>query len=622
MKKGIIVLLIAVLVSGFAFAGLKGTATFSAGYDLDGKKFTIDNAKTGSATFTFEFEAQSGATAEVESGIYAEFSGSLSATIVDGAFKTKLDLKDAYIKSVDGLWSVNLTKVAHGVEITYADYALDVFYASKLNWGASIATPKYEVMEGLTISAKAGYKQDKKDLTNAADYGWVLKSDYQDEIDELYYSEDYFKTHDDGTYYNEDLKDAQDEVKAKAEALADAEEAFAADPTGANYDAITAAKKALTTAEKALKTAVSDLEAAFWKDNKDEDWVTETKKTTHSIRWDAIATGSTPLQPNEGEVIATGYPVGLAAAAADYTEYFVKSGDSYTHMKSTAYNDYAKAHPAAEVAYSIKVPAEESTGEVGTGRTVYLFVGDAVTRTYAKAAYGDKGKAALFEFSTPDLGTQTVFGGIEVAYAADKLTASLAFNGKYEMLTYKKFAFDVTAKAAYDFVNGEVSFERTLEAENVLGAKAGAKLDDVIGMPLSVEVACSDILNKTEAGRILSGKASFEVAGLKLGAGATMTFANKPAKTQKGRIVANGSVEYGFEFATIKAEVKGYKEYFLDDAGDYTVAKIAVDPSLTVTNTSLIQNATLSLAWAGAHFGGDAAKKALGTITASVGIKF
>ena len=101
-----------------------------------------------------------------------------------------------------------------------------------------------------------------------------------------------------------------------------------------------------------------------------------------------------------------------------------------------------------------------------------------------------------------------------------------------------------------------------------------------------------------------------------------MTFANKPAKTQKGRIVANGSVEYGFEFATIKAEVKGYKEYFLDDAGDYTDAKIAVDPSITVTNTSLIQNATLSLAWAGAHFGGDAAKKALGTITASVGIKF
>ena len=616
MKKGIIVLLIAVLVSGFAFADLKGAATFSAGYDLDGKKFTLDNAKTGSASFTFEFEAQSGATAEVESGIYAEFSGSLSATIVDGAFKTKLDLKDALIKSTDGLWSVNLTKVAHGVEITYADYALDVFYASKLNWGASIATPKYEVMEGLTISAKAGYEQDKKDLTNAADYGWVYKDEIQEEIDELHGSEDYFKQHDDGTYYNATLKAKQDAIKAAAEAVADAEDAFAAEPTGANYDTLTAKKKALTTAQTALTKAIAAMETQFLEDMYDagKDWVKETPKTEPSRRFASVAEGAAaPKKDADEKYLGQWYLE--ADDDEDLTYYIVRNGNVYGYVLQEEYPDIVGVD--TEVVYTETV--NKGSG-AGSGRVVYLIGGNKTTYTYAKKAYADD--KTLYQFSTPDLGTQTVFGGVEVAYAADKLTASLAFNGKYEMLTYKKFAFDVTAKAAYDFVNGEVSFARTLEAENVLGAKAGAKLDDVIGMPLSVEVACSDILNKTEAGRILSGKASFEVAGLKLGAGATMIFANKPAKTQKGRIVANGSAEYGFEFATIKAEVKGYKEYFLDDAGDYTVAKIAVDPSITVTNTSLIQNATLSLAWAGAHFGGDAAKKALGTITASVGIKF
>ena len=55
MKKGIIVLLIAVLVSGFAFAGFSGYAGLQLNADLDGKVYGFAN-KT-SASFTFEFAA-------------------------------------------------------------------------------------------------------------------------------------------------------------------------------------------------------------------------------------------------------------------------------------------------------------------------------------------------------------------------------------------------------------------------------------------------------------------------------------------------------------------------------------------------------------------------------------
>ena len=56
MKKGIIVLLIAVLVSGFAFAKLTGSAGVKLGADLDNKTFLTLNAK--SLTFSFEFASE------------------------------------------------------------------------------------------------------------------------------------------------------------------------------------------------------------------------------------------------------------------------------------------------------------------------------------------------------------------------------------------------------------------------------------------------------------------------------------------------------------------------------------------------------------------------------------
>ena len=57
MKKGIIVLLIAVLISGFAFAGtFKGSAGIEFGVDLDTHVWGFANPKTGKYTFKFEFD--------------------------------------------------------------------------------------------------------------------------------------------------------------------------------------------------------------------------------------------------------------------------------------------------------------------------------------------------------------------------------------------------------------------------------------------------------------------------------------------------------------------------------------------------------------------------------------
>ena len=57
MKKGIIVLLIAVLVAGFAFAGkLTGSAGLSFKVDLDNKTWGFSNDKAWKYTFNFEFD--------------------------------------------------------------------------------------------------------------------------------------------------------------------------------------------------------------------------------------------------------------------------------------------------------------------------------------------------------------------------------------------------------------------------------------------------------------------------------------------------------------------------------------------------------------------------------------
>ena len=71
---------------------------------------------------------------------------------------------------------------------------------------------------------------------------------------------------------------------------------------------------------------------------------------------------------------------------------------------------------------------------------------------------------------------------------------------------------------------------------------------------------------------------------------------------------------------SVKAKVTGGSEYAFNKDSDYEKSKVTVAPELTLTNNTLIQNAELSLAWAGAKFGGTDPKK--GAVTAKIAVKF
>ncbi|MBQ3316515.1 MAG: hypothetical protein IJG69_01045, partial [Spirochaetales bacterium] len=81
MKKGIIVLLIAVLVAGFAFAGkLTGSAGLSFKVDLDNKTWGFSNDKAWNYSFEFEFDTTPVEVGEHKTDLWAELAIKGSAT--------------------------------------------------------------------------------------------------------------------------------------------------------------------------------------------------------------------------------------------------------------------------------------------------------------------------------------------------------------------------------------------------------------------------------------------------------------------------------------------------------------------------------------------------------------
>ena len=115
MKKGIIVLLIAVLVSGFAFAGFSGYAGLQLNADLDGKVYGFDN-KT-SATFTFEFAAD---TKEITGEkLYGELKATAKAIVdeLNGGNKVVKDLHEYTVVGIYSTFDENNTKYGLGLVI-------------------------------------------------------------------------------------------------------------------------------------------------------------------------------------------------------------------------------------------------------------------------------------------------------------------------------------------------------------------------------------------------------------------------------------------------------------------------------------------------------------------------
>ena len=81
MKKGIIVLLIAVLVSGFAFAAFTGNAKITFGTDLDAKTFGFGNWASGKYTFEFTYDTLAAGKDAHETELWAEIAATGSVKL-------------------------------------------------------------------------------------------------------------------------------------------------------------------------------------------------------------------------------------------------------------------------------------------------------------------------------------------------------------------------------------------------------------------------------------------------------------------------------------------------------------------------------------------------------------
>ena len=117
MKKGIIVLLVAVLISGFAFAGtFTGSASIEFGVDLDGHTWGFANKTAGKYTFKFELDTTAVSIgADHQTDVWAELEASASANIA----LTEAGLA-ANATAFDPKYTAKITKAnIHVGEITF-----------------------------------------------------------------------------------------------------------------------------------------------------------------------------------------------------------------------------------------------------------------------------------------------------------------------------------------------------------------------------------------------------------------------------------------------------------------------------------------------------------------------
>ena len=127
MKKGIIVLLIAVLVAGFAFAGtLTGSASISFGVNLDEKTFGFANSTAAKYNFKFEFDTTKVEVSEHQTELWAEIAAEATAyikvkdggltggTAIQGNYEVKITKANIHV----GEWTFGILDA--GTAVNYA----------------------------------------------------------------------------------------------------------------------------------------------------------------------------------------------------------------------------------------------------------------------------------------------------------------------------------------------------------------------------------------------------------------------------------------------------------------------------------------------------------------------
>ena len=134
MKKGIIVLLIAVLVSGFAFAGFSGNAKITFGADLDDKSFGFGNWATGKYTFSFTYDTLAAGKDAHETDLWAEIAAEGSVKVSSTAqIAANTDVSKVATPSASADGSIKAT-----FKITKANIHVGEWTFGILNAGAAV----------------------------------------------------------------------------------------------------------------------------------------------------------------------------------------------------------------------------------------------------------------------------------------------------------------------------------------------------------------------------------------------------------------------------------------------------------------------------------------------------
>lgn len=178
MKKGIIVLLIAVLVAGFAFADgvltagtLTGDATITFGVDFDDKTFGFDNATSWKYNFKFEFDSTKVAVGEDhQTELWAELAAEATA----------------YIQVKDGKTDAPAAPITTSVKITKANIHVGEWTFGILNMGTgpNYAASYYKTDGKSDLDVLAGPDKLEPGFTvSYKDYnaGFGLKGHWTDE---------------------------------------------------------------------------------------------------------------------------------------------------------------------------------------------------------------------------------------------------------------------------------------------------------------------------------------------------------------------------------------------------------------------------------------------------------
>ena len=137
MKKGIIVLLIAVLAVGSAFAAFSGFAKITFGTDLDAKEWGFNNLAAGKYSFSFTYDTLAAAKDAHETDLWAEIAAEGAVTLTDTAKNPANPKGDVVWKLATVTWNAD-GKVNAKFTITKADIHVGEVTFGILNAGAAV----------------------------------------------------------------------------------------------------------------------------------------------------------------------------------------------------------------------------------------------------------------------------------------------------------------------------------------------------------------------------------------------------------------------------------------------------------------------------------------------------